>query len=127
VPKQIHDISGAPAPVGPYSVATEAHGFVFVSGQVGVDPATGALVDGGEAAETRQVMENIGTILAELSLGYSDIIKATIFLTDMNEFAIVNAAYGEYVGDAKPARSTVEVSALPLGVHVEIEVIASRA
>jgi len=127
VPKQIHDISGAPAPVGPYSVATEANGFVFLSGQVGIDPAAGVVVDGGVAAETRQVMENIGTILAELSLGYSDIIKATIFLTDMNEFAIVNAAYGEYVGDAKPARSTVEVSALPLGVHVEIEVIASRA
>ena len=127
MPKQIHDISGAPAPVGPYSVATEANGFVFLSGQVGIDPAAGVVVDGGVAAETRQVMENIGTILAELSLGYSDIIKATIFLTDMNEFAIVNAAYGEYVGDAKPARSTVEVSALPLGVHVEIEVIASRA
>ncbi len=126
MPKQIHDISGAPAPVGPYSVATEANGFVFLSGQVGIDPAAGIVVDGGVAAETRQVMENIGAILGELGLGYTDIVKATIFLTDMGEFAIVNAAYGEYVGDAKPARSTVEVGALPLGVHVEIEVIASR-
>lgn len=126
MPKQIHDISGAPAPVGPYSVATEANGFVFLSGQVGVDPATGELVDGGVAPETRQVMENIGIILGELGLGYADIVKATIFVTDMGEFATVNAAYGDYVGDAKPARSTVEVSALPLGVHVEIEVIASR-
>ncbi len=126
MPKQIHDINGAPAPVGPYSVATEANGFVFLSGQVGVDPATGVLVDGGVAAETRQVMENIGNILGELSLGYADIVKTTIFLTDMGEFAVVNAAYGEYVGDAKPARSTVEVSALPLGVHVEIEVLAAR-
>ena len=126
MPKQIHDISGAPAPVGPYSVATEANGFVFLSGQVGIDPAVGTVVDGGVAAETRQVMENIGTILGELDLGYADIVKTTIFLTDMGEFAIVNGAYGEYVGDAKPARSTVEVSALPLGVHVEIEVLASR-
>ena len=126
MPKQIHDISGAPAPVGPYSVATEANGFVFLSGQVGIDPAVGTVVDGGVAAETRQVMENIGTILGELGLGYADIVKTTIFLTDMGEFAIVNAAYGEYVGDANPARSTVEVSALPLGVHVEIEVLASR-
>ncbi len=127
MPKQIHDIRGAPAPVGPYSVATEANGFVFLSGQVGINPATGTVVDGGVAPETRQVMENIGAILGELGLGYADIVKTTIFLTDMGEFAIVNAAYGEYVGDAKPARSTVEVSALPLGVHVEIEVLASRA
>jgi 2-iminobutanoate/2-iminopropanoate deaminase len=126
MPKQIHEVAGAPAPVGPYSVATEANGFVYLSGQVGIDPAVGTVVKGGVAAETRQVMENIGTILGELSLGYADIIKSTIFVTDMREFATVNAAYGEFVGDSKPARSTVEVSALPLGVHVEIEVIAAR-
>lgn len=126
MPKQIHDVAGAPAPVGPYSVATEANGFVYLSGQVGIDPAAGAVVDGGVAAETRQVMENIGTILDGLGLGYADIVKTTIFVTDMGEFGTINAAYGEYVGDAKPARSTVEVSGLPLGVAVEIEVIAAR-
>ena len=126
MPKQIHEVAGAPAPVGPYAVATEANGFVFLSGQVGIDPAKGTVVDGGVAAQTRQVMENIGTILGELGLDYADIVKTTIFVTDIGEFATVNAAYGEYVGDAKPARSTVEVSGLPLGVAVEIEVLAAR-
>ena len=89
MPKQIHDVAGAPEPVGPYSVATEANGFVYVSGQVGIDPAAGIVVAGGIAAETRQVMENIGTILGELDLGYADIVKTTIFVTDMADFAVV--------------------------------------
>ncbi len=126
MPKQIHDISSAPAPVGPYSVATEANGFVFVSGQVGIDPATGELVAGGVGAQARQTMENIGAILGDLGLGYGDIVKTTIFLTDMGDFAEVNEAYGAFVADAKPARSTVAVAALPLGVDVEIEVLAAR-
>ena len=127
MPKKIHDVPSAPAPVGPYSVVTEANGFVFVSGQVGVDTASGELVEGGVESETHQIMKNLAAVLGDVGLGYADIVKTTIFLTDMAEFAIVNAAYGESVGDAKPARSTVEVSALPLGVHVEIEVLASRA
>ena len=126
MPKQIHDIINAPAPVGPYSVATEANGFVFVSGQVGIDPATGAMAEGGVAAQTRQIMENIGSILGEVGLGYADIAKTTIFVTDMSDFGTVNAVYGEFVGDSKPARSTVGVASLPLGVPVEIEVIAAR-
>ena len=126
MPKQIHDIINAPAPVGPYSVATEANGCVFVSGQVGIDPATGAMAEGGVAAQTRQIMENIGSILGEVGLGYADIAKTTIFVTDMSDFGTVNAVYGEFVGDSKPARSTVGVASLPLGVPVEIEVIAAR-
>ena len=126
MPKQIHDLPSAPAPVGPYSVATEANGFVFVSGQVGIDPALGTVVAGGVAAETRQIMENLGSILGDLGLGYADIAKTTIFLTDMTDFGTVNAVYGEFVDEAKPARSTVAVAGLPLGVNVEIEVLAAR-
>jgi 2-iminobutanoate/2-iminopropanoate deaminase len=126
MPKKIHDVPSAPAPVGPYSVVTEANGFVFVSGQVGVDTAAGKLVGGGVEPETHQIMRNLGAILGDVGLDYADIVKTTIFLNDMGDFPVVNAAYGEYVADAKPARSTVEVSALPLGVQVEIEVIAAR-
>ena len=126
MPKTVHEVPSAPAPVGPYSVATEANGFVFMSGQVGIDPAAGSVVDGGVAAETRQIMENIGAALGDLELGYADIVKSTIFLTDMADFGTVNAVYGEFVDEAKPARSTVAVAGLPLGVNVEIEVIAAR-
>jgi 2-iminobutanoate/2-iminopropanoate deaminase len=126
VPKKILDVPSAPAPVGPYSVATEANGFVFVSGQVGMDTQAGKLVEGGVEAETHQIMKNLAAILGDLGLGYDDIAKTTIFLADMADFPVVNAAYGQYVDAAKPARSTVEVAALPLGVQIEIEVIAAR-
>ena len=126
MPKKILDAPSAPAPVGPYSVVTEAHGFVFVSGQGAIDPATGKLVEGGVEAEAEQVMKNIGAILNDVGLEYTDIAKATIFLVDMDDFPKVNAVYGKYVADAKPARSTVAVAALPLGIQVEIEVIAAR-
>lgn len=126
MPKKILEVPSAPAPVGPYSVATEANGFVFISGQVGMDVAAGSLVAGGVEAETHQTMRNIGNILADLDLGFADVVKTTIFLANMADFPVVNEAYGQYVADAKPARSTVEVAALPLGVQVEIEVIAAR-
>jgi 2-iminobutanoate/2-iminopropanoate deaminase len=126
MPKQIHDAPSGPRPLGPYSIITEAHGFVFVSGMVGIDPATGSAVDGGVTEQTVQVMRNIGAVLGDVGLSYDDIVKTTIFVTDMNDFPAVNAVYGEYVGDAKPARSTVEVSALPGGFVVEIETIAAR-
>ncbi|MCP4966948.1 MAG: hypothetical protein GY926_17170 [bacterium] len=126
MPKKIHDVPSAPAPVGPYSVVTEANGFVFVSGQLGMDTAAGKLVEGGVEAETHQIMKNLKAILGDVGLGYSDIVKTTIFVANMADFPVVNAAYGEYVADAKPARSTVEVAALPLGVQIEIEVIAAR-
>jgi 2-iminobutanoate/2-iminopropanoate deaminase len=126
MPKLIHDIAGAPGAVGPYSVATEANGFVFVSGQVGIDPASGQLVEGGVVAEARQIMTNVGVILEALGLGFADVVKTTIFLTDMADFAAVNEVYGDFVAESKPARSTVAVAGLPLGVAVEIETIAAR-
>ena len=126
MPKKILDAPSSPAPVGPYSVATEAHGLVYISGQGAIEPATGKLVEGGIEAEAEQVMTNIGAILGDLDLTYADIVKTTIFLVDMDDFPKVNAVYGKYVADAKPARSTVGVAALPLGIQVEIEVIAAR-
>jgi len=126
MPKRIHEPPSAPPPVGPYSVATEAAGLVYVSGQVGLDPATKTVVSGGVAAECHQVMRNIGAILDDLGLGYDDIVKTTIFLADIADYPTVNGIYAGYVGDAKPARSTVQVAGLPLGVQVEIEVVAAR-
>lgn len=126
MPKKIHDTPSGPAAIGPYSIATEAHGFVFLSGMVAFDPATGKAVEGDVASEARQVMENIGAVLGDVGLTYGDIVKATIFLDDINDFAAVNAVYGEYVGEGKPARSTVQVGALPAGFLVEIECIAAR-
>ena len=126
MPKKILDAPDGPAPVGPYSVVTEANGFVFVSGQGPLDPETNQLVVGGVEVEAEQVMKNIGAILANVGLTYDDIVKTTIFLTDMDDFPKVNAVYGKYVADGKPARSTVEVAGLPLGMQVEIELIAAR-
>lgn len=126
MPKSIPEVTSGPAPIGPYSVATEANGFIFVSGQVGFDPATGATVAGGVEEQTDRVMRNIGAILGDVGLGYDDIVKTTIFLADIADFAAVNAVYGRYVGDSRPARSTVEVAALPGGHLVEIETIAAR-
>lgn len=125
MPKTIHTPASAPAPVGPYSIATEANGFVFLSGQVGIDTATGEVADG-VVAQTHQIMQNVAAILGDLGLSFDDVVKTTIFLTDMGDFAQVNEAYGEYVAAAKPARSTVAVAALPLGVAIEIEMIAAR-
>lgn len=126
MPKSILQAPSGPEPLGPYSIATEAHGLVFVSGSVPIDPATGAGVDGGIEDQTHQVMRNIGAILGDLGLGYDDIVKTTIFLADIGDFAAVNAVYGEYVGESKPARSTIQAGALPGGFNVEIECIAAR-
>jgi 2-iminobutanoate/2-iminopropanoate deaminase len=126
MPKRILDAPSAPAPVGPYSVVTEANGFVFISGQGAIDPATNSIVSGGVEAETEQVMKNIQAILGDVGLGLSDVVKTTIFLADIADFPKVNTIYGSFIGDAKPARSTVQVAALPLGIQVEIEVIAAR-
>lgn len=125
MPKTIHTPDSAPTPVGPYSIATEANGFVFLSGQVGVDPATGVVADD-VVAQTHQIMRNVTAILDDLGLSFEDVAKTTIFLTDMGDFARVNEAYGQYVDAARPARSTVAVAALPRGVAVEIEMIVAR-
>ncbi len=126
MPKLIHDLPNAPAAVGPYSIATEANGFVFVSGQIGLAPSRGRVVDGGTPAETRRIMENLKVILTDLDLSFADVVKTTVFLTDMKDFAVFNEIYGEYFAGHDPARSTVAVSALPLGVNVEVEVLAAR-
>lgn len=126
MPKSVPEIASGPSPVGPYSIAAEANGFVFVSGQVALDPGTGDRMDESVTAEADQIMRNIGAILGDLGLGYQDIVKTTIFLTDMGDFAEVNEAYGRVFEAAPPARSTVAVAALPLGFRVEIEVVATR-
>jgi 2-iminobutanoate/2-iminopropanoate deaminase len=116
--------ANAPAPVGPYSQAIRVDGFVFCSGQVGLDPATGKIVDGGVSAQARQVLDNLAAVLASAGSTFDAIVKTTIFLVDINDFAAVNAVYGERMGTPPPARSTVAVAALPLGALVEIEAVA---
>jgi len=117
-------IPNAPKAVGPYSPAVSAGGMVFLSGQVGLNPDTMQLVGAGIEEQTRQVMKNLHAVLSELSLSFSDVVKSTIFLTDLKTFQTVNTIYGEELGGHKPARSTFQVSALPLGAIVEIEMIA---
>ncbi len=116
----------APAALGPYSPAVRAGEWVILSGQLGLDPATGELVAGGTAVQTRQALVNIAAVLSDCGLTWDDIAKTTVFVTDLGEFAAVNAVYTEAFGDHKPARSTVQVAALPAGATVEIEVWALR-
>ncbi len=113
----------APPPVGPYSHAVKAGNLVFVSGQGGMDRATGKPLESVEA-QTRQALASLEAILQAAGLSLANVVKTNIFLTDMSDFAAVNQVYGEVMGDSPPARSTVAVAALPLGISVEIEVIA---
>lgn len=113
--------------IGPYSVAVEQGDFVFVSGQIPLDSATGKLIEGDIAAQTRQSLENLKTILGAAGLSFAHVVKTTIFLTSMGDFAAVNEVYKAYVGEPYPARSTIAVAALPMGAKVEIEMIASRS
>jgi 2-iminobutanoate/2-iminopropanoate deaminase len=116
----------APAPFqgAPYSQGIVHGDLVFVSGQLGVDPASGEVVEGGIGPQTEQVMKNLGSILDEAGSGLANVLKATIFLADLGDFAAMNEVYGRYVGEPFPARATFQVAALPSGVLVEIEVIA---
>jgi 2-iminobutanoate/2-iminopropanoate deaminase len=114
----------APAPIGPYNQAIRAGGFLFCSGQIPLDPATGEMVKGDIAAETRQVMKNVAAVLRAAGASFAEVVKTTIYLTDMNDFAAVNAVYGESFTEVAPARSTVAVAALPRGCRIEIEVMA---
>jgi len=122
--KKVINTNNAPAPIGPYSQAVAANGFLFVSGQIPSNPANGEVVSGDIKAEAKQVMENIQAILTEAGLTFSNIVKTSIFLTDMGNFAQVNEVYGTYFTDQFPARETVQVAALPKSVNVEISVIA---
>jgi len=112
--------------LGPYSLATETNGLVFVSGQIPVDPATGKMVEGDIGVLTRQVFENLKVILAAAGLGFQHVIKATVFLVDLGDFASMNDVYKTYMPEPFPARSTIQVAALPLGARVEIELVADR-
>jgi 2-iminobutanoate/2-iminopropanoate deaminase len=122
--KKIILTTDAPAPIGPYSQAVMSGNMLFVSGQIPIDPATGAIVTGDIQAETRQVMLNIGAILKAAGLDYQNVIKTSIFLKDMGNFGAVNEVYGQFFTDQYPARETVEVARLPKDVNVEISVIA---
>lgn len=124
--KKVIRTDKAPAPIGPYNQAIQYGDMLFVSGQIAIDPATGELVQGDIQLETRQVMENLKAILAEAGMDFSNVIKSTIFLMDMGQFALVNEVYGYYFSDNPPARETVQVAGLPKGVNVEISVVACR-
>jgi 2-iminobutanoate/2-iminopropanoate deaminase len=114
----------APQAIGPYSQAIRAGGFLFVSGQIPLDPASGTLVEGDIAVQARRVLDNVGGILAAAGLSFEHVVNTTVFLTDMGDFAAMNAVYATYVPTPPPARSTVQVSRLPRDVRIEIDVIA---
>ena len=125
-PRETVHTTAAPSPIGPYSQAVAAGPYVFFSGQVGLDPKTGALAEGVEG-QTRQAMENLAAVLAAAGCTFADVVKTTLFLLDMNDFTAVNAIYGEsFEGGPTPARSTVAVAGLPRGARVEVEAIALR-
>ncbi len=123
--KIVVETSAAPQAIGPYSQAIKANGFLFVSGQIPLDPETGQMAAVDVVAQTKQVMANLGAVLAAEGIGFADVVKTTIYLTDLSDFASVNEAYGEYFESAPPARATVQVGALPKGAKVEIEAIAA--
>jgi 2-iminobutanoate/2-iminopropanoate deaminase len=124
--KKIINTTDAPAPIGPYSQAVLANGFLYVSGQIPINPATGELTMDSIKAETEQVMRNLNAVLLEAGFDFSNILKTTIFLSDMSLFAEVNEVYGSYFESDFPARETVAVKGLPKGVNVEISVIAYK-
>lgn len=122
--KQIINTSNAPAPIGPYNQAVRTGNFLFVSGQIPLDATSGELITYGIQDETEKVMQNLQAILKEAGMNFSNVVKSTIFITDMGQFTQINEVYGKYFPENAPARETVQVAALPKGVHVEISVIA---
>ncbi len=124
--KRIVASAEAPQAIGPYSQAVEANGFVFLSGQIPLDPATGNLVEGDAAVQTRRVMENLRAVLMAAGMDFTNVVRTNIFLTDLGDFSTVNEVYGGYFASEPPARATVEVAALPRGARVEIDCIAFR-
>lgn len=126
MPVKIIKTNKAPAPIGPYNQATEAAGLVFISGQICIDPATGEMDNQSISAEANRVMSNLKAILDEAGLGFDNVAKTTIFLSDMSLFAEVNEIYGSYFSSTYPARETVAVKGLPKNVNVEISMILAR-
>ena len=115
----------APAAIGPYSQGIVANGFLFTAGQIAIDPATGQVVTGNVSAQAERVMANLAAVIATVGASWSDVVKTTVFLNDMADFPAVNEVYGRALGDARPARSTVQVAGLPRGVLVEIEAVVA--
>jgi len=124
--KKVIFTADAPAAIGPYSQAIEANGMLFISGQIPVNPETGKVVDGGITGQTEQVMKNIDVILKEAGYAFADVVKSTCLLSDMANFANMNAVYGKFYAENPPARAAYAVKGLPLGVMVEIETIAIK-
>jgi len=123
---EFHHSPGAPQAIGPYSQAVSLDGWVFTSGQVALDPATGELVSGGFEAQARRTLENLRQVLAASGCTFAEVVKATVYVTDIADFPKLNALYGEAMGAHRPARSTVQVAAMPKGALVEIDLIAKR-
>ena len=115
----------APAAIGPYSQGVVANGFLFTAGQIAIDPKSGQVIAGDVRAQTERVMSNLAAVIATVNATWKDIVKTTDFIHDMNDFPAINEVYGRALGDARPARSTVQVSALPRGVLVEIEAVVA--
>ena len=122
--KEIINTNNAPAPIGPYNQAIKAGGTLYISGQIALSPNTNELISGSIADEAKQVLENLGAILKEAGYSFTDVVKTTIFLTDMANFSTVNEVYATYFTENAPARETVAVKGLPKGVNVEISLIA---
>ncbi|HEY2164970.1 MAG TPA: Rid family detoxifying hydrolase [Gemmatimonadaceae bacterium] len=122
--KTVHT-NAAPAAIGPYSQGIVANGLLFTAGQIAIDPATGQIVAGDVAKQTERVMANLAAVLATVNATWNDVVKTTVFLHDMGDFPVVNEVYGKALGEARPARSTVQVSALPRGVLVEIDAVVA--
>ena len=122
--KKVILTKNAPAPIGPYSQAIMAGNLLFCSGQIAIDPATNQVFTGDVKTQTEMVMKNISAVLQEAGLGFQNVVKTTIFLTNMADFQVVNEVYGKYFSELPPSRSTVAVAALPKGVNVEVEVTA---
>jgi 2-iminobutanoate/2-iminopropanoate deaminase len=124
VPIQTLQTDKAPAAIGPYSQATVANGFLFTAGQIALDPTTMQVIEGDVVAQTERVFKNLDAILASAGATWTDVVKTTVFLMDMRDFPRMNEVYARVMGDSRPARSTVQVSGLPRGVLVEIDLVA---
>ena len=121
---RFHHTDEAPAAIGPYSQSVSLDGWLYTSGQIALDPTTGEIVEGDFAAQSRRVLDNLRNVLASAGCDFSHVVKATVYVTDLGNFPLLNELYGEAMGDHRPARSTVEVSALPKGALVEIDLVA---
>jgi 2-iminobutanoate/2-iminopropanoate deaminase len=115
----------APAAIGPYSQGIVANGFLFTAGQVALDPETGKMIDGGIEAQTERVLANLRAVLDSAGATWTDVVRTTVYLADLGDFPVVNEIYGRVLGDARPARSTVQVAALPRGSLIEIDAIVA--